>query len=83
MEELQEQIDQIVDKSINDMKIKIAKVVNRHLSRMVKEQSRNVNSIKKSVNVSSKQPVVKNVRKSRGDRERGDRERDDEDDSDV
>ena len=78
MEELQEQIDHIVDKSINDMKIKIAKVVNRHLSRIEKEQSRNV---RKSVNVSSKQPpVVKNVRKNR---ERDERERDDESDSDA
>jgi len=70
MEELQEQIDHIVDKSINDMKIKIAKAVNRHLSRLAKEQSRNV---RKSVNVSSKQPpVVKNVRKTRDERERED-----------
>lgn len=68
MEELQEQIDQIIDKSINEMKIKIAKVVNRHLNRLAKEQSRNTNSIRKSVNLPSSKPSLKNVRKSKSDR---------------
>jgi len=74
MEELQVQIDQIIDKSINDMKIRVAKVVNRHLNRLSKEQSRNGNTIRKSV---VKQP---STRKSRSDRERcsRDEETDDE-----
>ena len=74
MEELQVQIDQIIDKSINDMKIKVAKVVNRHLNRMSKEQSRNTNVLRKSV---AKQPPV---RKSRSDRDRERSSRDDETD---
>lgn len=74
MEELQVQIDQIIDKSINDMKIKVAKVVNRHLNRMSKEQSRNNNVLRKSVS------VAKPTRKpSRSDRERSSHDNDTDD----